>query len=273
MRPIELESKFQIIQNRLKINCENCSGLCCVALYCARTDGFPENKDAGIPCKYLNSNFQCKVHSQLIDMNMKGCLAYDCFGAGQKVSQDLFSNITWQSNQEKSNLIFDVFLLVFQLHQMEWYLLESLLLDTDKRFSENIEQLIFKIEHVLEKSYENILNFDISSFRLEVNHILKSISKQYTKSNKLNQKDLIGKDFKKANLDGEDFSMSLLIAANFEGCSLKDTNFLGADLRDANVRNADLSSSLFLTQLQVNSTQGDYSTTLPKYLSVPISWK
>ena len=272
MNPIELDTKFQIIQNKLRIDCNNCSGLCCVALYCAKTDGFPENKNAGIPCKYLNSDFQCEIHSKLIDMNMRGCLAYDCFGAGQKVTQDLFPNTTWKSDQEKSKIIFEVFLRVFQLHQMEWYLLESLTLVKDKNLSDNIEQLILKIEHVLEQSYENVLDFEITSFRLEVNPILKLISRQYAKTNQLNGKDMIGKNFKMTNLDGKDFSMSLLIAANFEGCSLNYTNFLGADLRDTNFKNTDLSSCLYLTQIQINSSVGNKNTILPKNLIHPISW-
>lgn len=272
MNPIELDTKFQIIQNKLKIDCKNCSGLCCVALYCAKTDGFPENKNAGIPCKHLNSNFQCEIHSKLVDMNMKGCLAYDCFGAGQKVTQDLFPNTPWKSNQEKSKIIFEVFLRVFQLHQMEWYLLESLTLVRDKSLSEKIEKLILRIELVLEQSYENIMKFDINSFRLEVNPILKSISNQYSSSHILNRNDFVGKDFKKANLDGKDFSMSLLIAANLEGCSLKYTNFLGADLRDTSFKNTDLSSCLYLTQIQINSSIGNKNTILPKNLNRPISW-
>lgn len=272
MNSIELDSKYKTIQNKLKIDCDNCSGLCCVALYCTKTDGFPENKDSGVPCKHLNSDFQCEIHTKLIELNMKGCLAYDCFGAGQKVTQDLFPNTPWNSNQEKSKLIFEVFLRVFQLHQMEWYLLESLTLVRDKHISENIEQLILRIEHVLEETYEDVLNFDISLFRLEVNRILKLISKQYAGTKQLNGKDMIGKNFKMANLDGKDFSMSLLIAANLEGCSLKYTNFLGADLRDTSFKNTDLSSCLYLTQIQINSSIGNKNTILPKNLNRPISW-
>ena len=170
------------------------------------------------------------------------------------MTQDLFPNFTWQSNQEKSKIIFEVFLRIFQLHQMEWYLLESLTLVNDEVLFETIDQLIDKIEFTLEQSHYVIMNFDINSFRLEVNPILKSISKQYMKSHNINGNDFIGKNFKKVNLDGKDFSMSLLIAANFEGCSLKYTNFLGADLRDTNFKNTDLSSCLYLTQIQINSS-------------------
>ncbi|WP_341398813.1 GNAT family N-acetyltransferase [Clostridium cadaveris] len=45
-------------------------------------DGFPENKKAGKPCKKLQDNYRCKIHHELEKCNMKGCIGYDCFGAG-----------------------------------------------------------------------------------------------------------------------------------------------------------------------------------------------
>ena len=109
----------------LKIDCEKCSGLCCVALYCMKTDGFPANKEAGTPCKNLMSDFRCAIHSNLVSKNMRGCLAYDCFGAGQKTTQVCYPNRDWKTNPEQANEIFHVFLIVFQLHQMLWYLIEA----------------------------------------------------------------------------------------------------------------------------------------------------
>ncbi len=39
--------------------------MCCVSLYCVKTDGFPADKVAGKPCKNLMSDFRCAIHSQL----------------------------------------------------------------------------------------------------------------------------------------------------------------------------------------------------------------
>ena len=64
---------YSAMLKELSIDCEKCSGLCCVALYCSKTDGFPENKPADIPCKHLESNFKRTIHTQLLKKNMKGC--------------------------------------------------------------------------------------------------------------------------------------------------------------------------------------------------------
>lgn len=259
----------------LKIDCEKCSGLCCVALYCMKTDGFPENKEAGVPCKCLMPDFKCTIHSKLSEKNMRGCLAYDCFGAGQKVTQDCFPNVNWKTHPKKAKEIFEVFLVVFQLHQMQWYLLESLTLISDQQLQKNVEMLIAENEGITNMPPNQILEFDIENYRSKVNQVLKQVSGLIAidSVDETNPKDYFGKHLKKANLNGKNLSMALMIAANLEGCSLKRTNFLGADLRDANIKNTDLSGSVFLTQMQINSAKGNRNTKLPKNLSHPESWE
>ena len=275
MNENEIDSKYADLEKKLKIDCKKCSGLCCVALYCTKTDGFPANKEAGIPCKHLMSDSRCDIHSKLVDKNMRGCLAYDCFGAGQKVTQDCYPDVTWKTHPEKANEIFEVFLIVFQLHQMEWYLLESLSLITDKQLQANIEALISDNEQITNQSSDEILQFDIEKYRSKVNQVLKQVSGIITtdSAEEAHSKDCFGRNFKKANLNAKNFSMALMIAANLEGCSLQGTNFLGTDMRDTNIKNTDLSSCVFLTQMQINSAKGNPNTKLPKNLSHPVSWQ
>lgn len=271
----EIDIKYAAQRENLKIDCEKCSGLCCVALYCTKTDGFPGNKEAGIPCKYLMSDFRCSIYSKLSEQNMRGCIAYDCFGAGQKVTQDLYPNVAWNTRREKANEIFEVFLIVFQVYQMEWYLLESLSLVTDKQIQSIIEALISENEQITNRPSEEILKFDIEKYRLKVNQLLKQVSDMITpdSDDEAHSKDCIGRNFRKANMNAKNFSKTLMIGANLEGCSLQGTNFLGADMRDANVKNTDLSSCVFLTQMQINSAKGNRNTKLPKNLTYPDLWQ
>lgn len=74
------------LYKEMKIDCEKCFGLCCVALYFPASEGFTEDKDAGIPCINLQSDYKCLVHKKLKSDGFKGGLGYDCFYAGQKVS-------------------------------------------------------------------------------------------------------------------------------------------------------------------------------------------
>jgi hypothetical protein len=271
----KVDSKYTYLAAKLKIDCEKCSGLCCVALYCMKTDGFPADKEAGKPCKYLMSDFCCAIHSKLASNNMRGCLAYDCFGAGQKTTQIYYPNGTWETNPEQASEIFGIFLTVFQLHQMLWYLVEAFSLTSDEHLKSAIDALIFQNEQMTRQSPDDISQLNIEKYRLKVNEVLKRVTSTISvdASDKIRSTDYFGRDFKKANLDGRDFSMSLMIAANLEGCSLQRTNFLGADMRDANLKNTDLSECMFLTQMQINSAKGNLNTKIPINLSRPIAWQ
>jgi len=260
----------------LKIDCSKCSGLCCVALFCSKMDGFPEDKPAGKPCINLQEDFRCKIHAELIKQKMKGCLGYDCFGAGQKVSQTIYHNANWQTDQAKSQEIFDVFLVVFQVHQILYFLAEAKTMIPARELWNNVNALIKKGRDICNASPQEILAFDIDEYKKQVNECLRKVSSLISLKDNHNKEEhkmnFVGKKFKEKNFDGMDFTMTLLIATNFEGCSFNGANFLGADTRDTNFNSADLSDAVFLTQGQINSAKGNLVTKLPSHLSSPITW-
>lgn len=256
------------LTQELKINCNKCCGLCCVALFFSKTDGFPHDKVAGKPCMNLLDDFRCSIHNQLAQKKMKGCMAYDCFGAGQKVTQIIYHNESWHDHKE----MFDVYFIVYQLHQMLWYLNEAYHLSVNKAVQASITSLIHQCDVITHSTPNAVKHFDLDQFRKQVNVILKDITLELAKPNIKIAPINFGKQFRGANLDAYDFSMNLLIGSNLEGCSLINTNFLGADLRDVNLKNTDLRRCLFLTQGQINSAIGNSSTLLPRTLTTPTSW-
>lgn len=265
-----MQDKYVRLLDELRINCNNCSGLCCVALCFRKIDGFPNNKSAGKACKYLLSDYKCEIHSKLSDMNMKGCLNYDCYGAGQKVSGKIFKDLDWKKNPEISKDIFQVFLKVMQLHQILWYLIQGALISDDIKNIDLIDLYIKENEDITSLPYNEILNYDLEEYRTRANMAIKG---SFKFDIDIEKKDFINKNFKKSNLNGEDFSMALLIGANIEECSLEGANFLGADMRDVKIKNTDLSNSYFLTQMQINSAIGNKNTKLPIYLKRPKYWQ
>lgn len=274
------KNSYSDLYEELSIDCKNCSGLCCVALYCSKSEGFPADKVSGKPCQNLMQDFRCSIHEDLVQSKMKGCLAYDCFGAGQKVTQNIYLGENWMTSPELAKQVYDVFLIVFQLHQMLWYLVEVSIIEhvkiaENKSLLHDVDTLIVQNEQMTQLPPEQILKLDIEHYRAEVNKVLKEVSVLIAVDAKTTRKstDFFGKNFKRDNLDGKDFSMSLLIAANLEGCSLKETNFLGSDMRDTNIKNTDLSKSIFLTQMQVNAAIGNCNTKLPQRLRYPMAWK
>lgn len=114
-------------------------------------DGFPENKKAGKPCKKLQDNYRCKIHYELEKCNMKGCIGYDCFGAGQHVTQYIYKGETWQTSKEHSKEIFNVFVIVFRLYQIRYFLEESKIIIPAKELWTDIQNLINENEILLHK--------------------------------------------------------------------------------------------------------------------------
>lgn len=261
-----------------QIDCSQCCGLCCVALYFSKSDGFPCHKNAGTPCRNLQHDYTCSIHSALLHQGLKGCMAYDCFGAGQRITSLLPEPPDWNAIAEKeAKTIFDSFQTVMQVHQILWYLTMATTWELEKWEKDQCYELLSQGKAMVAQPLEKLQNLNLTSFHATSTTVLKRVSFQlaakFHHAKVDGPKNHMGKSFQKKNLSGKDFSMSLLIASNLEGANLTGTNFLGADLRDANIKDTDLSQSLFLTQMQINTTKGNVNTILPPYLTAPISWQ
>ncbi|MDT8719417.1 pentapeptide repeat-containing protein [Clostridium sp. 19966] len=277
-----MEHPFYKNTEEFRVDCKNCFGLCCVALYFSSSEGFPQNKEAGNPCKNLKENFTCAVHKTLIAKGLKGCTAYDCFGAGQKLSQLTFKGISWRDLPDAA-LMFDSFLVMRQLQEMLWYLTEAFNIQEDKSAKEEIKRLIEATEKLTLLDAEALLGLNLEAHREKVNPILKAAS-EYVRAKAIKSVNLknsergkrfdyLGADLRKTKLIGADLRGTLLIAARLNGNTLNGADFIGSDMRDADIRDADLSRSIFLTQAQINSAKGNAHTKLPERILRPSHWE
>lgn len=280
----EVEYNKELYEN-LKVDCAKCFGFCCVALYFSAAEGFPTDKDAGKPCINLQQDFKCAVHKNLRQKGLKGCTAYDCFGAGQKVAEVTYAGRDWRSNSGIANEMFDVFLIMRQLHEMLWYLAEAHRLQYDNTIKEEINNMINETVRLTNLEAHLARTVDLVVHRNKVNALLSRTSEllrnkaRRGKKTTLKRKktiagrvDFIGSNLKSINLVGEDLRGAFLIAADLRGVDLSGADLIGADLRDADIRGANLSNSLFITQTQINSAKGDSNTKLPRSLVHPEYW-
>jgi len=103
-------------------------------------------------------------------------------------------------------------------------------------------------------------------------HYIKTATGKASRKYNYRGVDWMGKNLKGKDLRATDLRGAYLIAANLQQADLRGVDFIGADLRDANLRGADLSIAMFLTQMQINSAQGDKQTKLPSHLKHPTHW-
>lgn len=271
MRPLHQSHPSQALQNNLHIDCQACCGLCCTALYFAKTEGFPADKSAGVPCRHLAKDFRCAIHQDLAESGLNGCLAYDCFGAGQKVARKLYRQADWRTSPPLAKEMFGVFLVVFRLHQMLWHLVEAASLAPAAPCQGEIHALITENQRLTRLPPKALLQFPLNPYHQRVSRLLRELCARICTAGK-QCPDAIGKRFRKENLRQMDFSMCLLIAADLRESDFYGASFLGADLRDANLKDADLRESIFLTQGQVNTAKGNAGTKLPAALHTPAHW-
>ncbi|XEC97564.1 pentapeptide repeat-containing protein [Paenibacillus tarimensis] len=271
--------------HNLLADCESCFGLCCVALPFAASADFAADKDAEVPCHNLQSDFRCGVHDSLRQIGFRGCTVYDCFGAGQKVSQVTFAGRDWRQVPESAKQMFEVFPVMRQLHELLWYLSEALSLQPAKPIHDAIRLALEETEDLTRLSPGDLLALNVAAHRAEVNALLLRTS-ELVRSEALRRlkvpvnrrktynrgADLIGAKLKGADLRGANLRGAYLIAADLRGADLRAADLIGADFRDADLGGADLTESIFLTQAQLGAAKGDAGTRLPPSLSRPAHW-
>ncbi|MCW2802419.1 MAG: oxetanocin resistance protein [Propionibacteriaceae bacterium] len=267
-------------------DCERCFGLCCVALPFAASADFAFDKRAGEPCRNLQSDFRCGIHSRLRQGGFAGCTVYDCFGAGQQVSQVTFGGEDWRQDSERASRMFEVFPVMRQLHELLWLLGEALTRTTAEPLHRELDMALQQVEELTQSSAADLVELDLDSRRRDIGALLRRTSAlvraEVLAAGKelhgdligadLNGADLIGADLNGADLRGADLRGAYLIAADLRGADLRMADLLGADLRDAELGGADLIGCIFLTQTQLNAARGDGGTSVPPTLTRPDHW-
>ncbi|WP_223067224.1 pentapeptide repeat-containing protein [Paenibacillus caui] len=272
-------------RRNLQADCENCFGLCCVALPFAASADFAIDKAAGQPCQNLQSDFRCGVHSSLRKLGFRGCTVYDCFGAGQQVSKVTFGGRDWRQNPGSAKQMYEVFTIMWQLHELLWYLTEALTLQPARMIHGELRLALEETQRLTRLDPDSLMELNVAAHRAEVNALLLRASELVRAEALRSQKehsgrrktygrgaDLIGAKLRGANLSGANLRGAYLIAADLRGADLRVADLIGADFRDADLRGADLRGSIFLTQAQINSAKGDAATKLPPALTRPTHW-
>lgn len=83
---------------QLSPDCARCAALCCLALAFDRSEHFAIDKACGEACPNLRPGGSCGIYGERVARGFSGCEAYDCLGAGQRVTAELFAGRSWQDD-------------------------------------------------------------------------------------------------------------------------------------------------------------------------------
>jgi uncharacterized protein YjbI with pentapeptide repeats len=260
----------------LRADCESCFALCCVAPAFSASADFAISKPAGQACPNLLEDFGWGIHASLRQRGFRGCTVYDCFGAGQKVSQVTYRGQDWLQAPETARQMFRVFRTVRDLHELLWYLAEALTLPAAGPLQGDLDRARRETERLTLQSPEALLELDVETHRRRVSDLLLAAS-ELARAGLRDRADhrgadLIGADLQGADLRGASLRGAYLIGAGLRNADLRMADVIGADFRGADIRGADLTGSIYLIQSQLDGARGDSGTTVPAGLSRPAHW-
>jgi hypothetical protein len=245
----------------LRADCARCAALCCVLPGFTASADFAIDKPAGVPCPNLAADHRCSVHDRLRPLGFAGCVAYDCFGAGQRAVRG--------GQPERT------FAALRHLHELLWYVGDALDRIGPGELRDALVVRRAAIELAADDPPEALAALDAAELRREVGDLLGSVSAEVraaTGGPTMRGADRAGWQTAGADLRGADLRGSVLIGADLRGADLRLADLLGADLRGAQLAGADLSTALYVTRMQVGGALGDPATRLPRALEHPAHW-
>jgi uncharacterized protein YjbI with pentapeptide repeats len=202
---------------------------------------------------------------------------YDCFGAGQRVSQVTFGGQDWRRAPHTARQMFAVFPIMRGLHAVLWYLTEALTLQAAHSIHDELRSALEETERLTGLDADGLLALDVGAYHERVNALLLRASalaraEVGRDSRDLRGADLMGADLRGVDLRGASLRGALLIRADLRGADLRLADLTGTDCRDTDLGGADLSKCLFLVQSQLDAANGDATTKVPASLGRPAHW-
>ncbi|MCG5472446.1 pentapeptide repeat-containing protein [Micromonospora sp. LAH09] len=259
---------------QLRADCGRCFGLCCVVPAFARSADFAIDKPAGQACPNLGPDHRCGIHTELRQRGFPGCTVFDCFGAGQQVSQVTFGGRDWRDAPETLSGMAEAFAVLRPLHELLWYLTEALTLRPPADLRDELTRALTETTALTEGDPTHLRTVDVAAHRDRVNPLLSRASDAARSPGGVDHRGahLPGADLRRVDLRRANLRGALLIGADLRGVDLSLADVTGADLRGADLRGSDLRSTLFLHQSQLDAARGDVRTGLPATRARPPHW-
>jgi uncharacterized protein YjbI with pentapeptide repeats len=259
----------------LRADCSRCAALCCVAPAFSASADFAIDKPAGRPCRNLLRDHRCSIHDNLRGRGFPGCVGYDCFGAGQHITQVVFGGRDWRGDPDLATDMFTLLPVVRQLHEMLWYLADAAEREAARPLRAAVERARADVRELVESPVDDLVRLDVGPHRARVGALLQQVSDLVRAEHVGPDRrgaDLVGARMRGADLHGAGLRGARLIGADLRGADLRTADLLGTDLRAADLAGADLTGALFLTRSQLDAAAGDATTRVSPPLTPPAHW-
>jgi hypothetical protein len=161
----------------LRADCARCQGLCCVSLPFDGGESFGFDKPANVACQHLEPGCSCRIHGELLARGQAGCAAYDCYGAGQRITQELFAGVSWQREPAARTSMFEAFRRLKRVHELRLLLHEAGRLELSPAQVTDRERLLARFEPAPDFNVQSLQALDLSGLEDIVRSWLRSLSR------------------------------------------------------------------------------------------------
>jgi hypothetical protein len=100
-------------------DCASCAAVCCIATAFEASEDFAFDKRAGVGCRHLTPDCRCAIHTDRVERGFSGCVVYECYGAGQRVTRMFAGTCGAQGRRDEAFMILRV------VHEWLWLLTEA----------------------------------------------------------------------------------------------------------------------------------------------------
>ena len=262
-----------LVSHDLRADCGSCFGLCCVAPAFAASADFAIDKPAGTPARTCRPTTAAAIHADLRERGFPGCTVYDCFGAGQQVSQVTFGGrrLAGRPRARRAD-VRRVRRSMRQLHELLWYLAEALALPRPRPLRRRARRRASprpSAQAGWRRTAPRSRRGGAPGARerpaaREAASWSEPTSRGRGARRPARRRPDRGRPAQAPTCAAPTCAARYLIGADLRGADLRLADLIGADLRGADLRGADLAGALFLTQSQVNAARGDERDRAPR---------
>ncbi len=159
----------------LKADCTRCAALCCMAPAFDKSLSFGIDKPAQTPCPNLDEAGACVIHEKLTERGFSGCVAYQCFGAGQRVTQDIFAGRSWLAEPQLKASMTRAFMALRQIHELLAMLAEAGKLPLDAAERRTLTELAGAMQPAGGWSEETLASAPLEEMAAQTHQFLQSL--------------------------------------------------------------------------------------------------
>jgi hypothetical protein len=164
----------------LTADCTSCAALCCVVFAFDRSESFGVDKAAGEVCPNLDSCGRCGIFNDRSRLGFSGCIAYDCHGAGQRVTQEVFHGTSWRDNPGLTTRMGEALSVLRQIHEKLLLLTAAETLPLDHGERQTLSELQFRLAPDEDWTEARLKEFPLADISRQVSLFLTGLRRHFT---------------------------------------------------------------------------------------------